>query len=153
MALETTMTDGIRREELKSKAEAELQKMRENCRSWGVSIEIKNIREYLSQAHINLADIGTSEEELQNCFKTGHMNAARTWLKLARERCNSQDVGAEVGYIRSLANEAKFALDEIGTSEEELERLLAAYKPSKSWWRRLFRKNGIDEGSSCCALH
>jgi len=65
----------------------------------------------------------------------------------------SLDVGAEVGYIRSLANEAKFALDEIGTSEEELEKLLAAYKPSKSWWRRLFRKNSKDEGSSCCALH
>lgn len=153
MTLETTMIDDIKKEELKSKAQAELQKMRENCRNWGVSIEIRNVREYISRANISLADIGTSEEELQNCFKTGHINAAKTWLKTARERCNSQDVGAEVGHIRSLANEAKFVLDEIGTSEEELERLLAAYKPVKSWWRRLFNRDGKGQGSACCSLH
>jgi hypothetical protein len=44
--------------------------MRENYQKWGVSIEIRSIREYIAQAGLSLADIGTSEEELQNCFRT-----------------------------------------------------------------------------------
>lgn len=153
MTVETAITNGIDREELIKKAQEELKKMRENCKTWGVSIEIKNIREYISRADLTLTDIGSSEEELQICFKTGHMNAARTWLAIAREHCNSQDVGAEVGYIRSLAGEAKFNLDEIGTSDEELERLLSFYKPVKKWWQRLFSKNETKENKTCCSLH
>lgn len=132
----TTATD------LRTKAEEELRKMRENCQKWGVNLEIKNIREYVAQAGLNLADTGTSEEELQNCFKTGHVNAAKTWLRMARERCESQDVSTEVGHIHNLVTEANATLAEVGTSEDELKNLLAAYKPARSWFRRLFKRTG-----------
>jgi len=152
--MEQTITDELKRAELKKKAEEELRKMRENCQKWGVSIEIRSIGEYVTQAGLSLADIGTSEEELQNCFKTGHINAAKTWLNMARERCESQDVSTEIGHIRSLIAEAKVTLADVGTSEEELEKLLAAYKPIKGWWRRLFvRRNGKQQESGCCSLH
>jgi hypothetical protein len=96
-----------------------------------VSLEIKNIREYVTQAGLSLADIGTSEEELQNCFKTGHINAAKSWLKMARERCESQDVSAEIGHIQNLVAEANSTLADVGTFREELQRLLKAYKPAR----------------------
>ncbi|HIE17851.1 MAG TPA: hypothetical protein EYP71_06605 [Dehalococcoidia bacterium] len=127
-------------EELIAKAKEELQKMRENRQRWGVSFEIKNIQEYLSQAGVGLDAIGTSEEELQESFKMGHTNAAKTWLQMARERCRTQDVSTEVGYIRSLVAEANITLDAIGTSEEELNKLLAAYKPARNWLAKLFRR-------------
>jgi hypothetical protein len=127
------------RVELKTKAEQELQKMRENCQKWGVSLEIKNIRDYMAQASLSLADVGTSEEELQSCFKTGHINAAKTWLKMARERSASADVSTEVGHIRSLVGEANVSYADVGTSEGELNELLAAYKPAQGWLRRLLR--------------
>ena len=126
-------------EDLRAKAKEELRKMRENCKKWGVSWEIENMREYVAQAGLSLADIGTSEENLQNCFKTGHINAAKTWLKMAGERCESQDVSAEIGHIRNLVAEADATLADVGTSEEELKRLLAGYKLQRSWFRRLFR--------------
>jgi len=46
----------------KAKAEEKLQKMREESKKWGVSHEIQAIREYVAQAGISLADIGTSED-------------------------------------------------------------------------------------------
>jgi len=154
VTMEQTITDELKRAELKKKTEEELRKMRENCQKWGVSIEIRNIREYIAQGGLSLADIGTSEEELQNCFKAGHINAAKTWLKMAKERCESQDVSTEIGHIRSLIAEANVILADVGTSEEELEKLLAAYKPIKGWWRRLFPgRNGKYQGSGCCSLH
>jgi hypothetical protein len=151
---EQAKTDELKRDEFKRKAEEELRKTRENCQKYGVSFEIKNIREYVAQAGLSLADIGTSEEELQNCFKAGHINVAKTWLNMAKERCESQDVSTEIGHIRNLIAEANVTLADMDTSEEELERLLAAYKPITGWWRRLFPgRNGKYQGSGCCSLH
>lgn len=126
---------------LKAKAEQELQKMRENYTRWGVSQEIENIRRYVAQAGLTLADIGTSEEELQNCFKTGHINAAKTWLRMARERCETEDVSAEITHIRNLVAEAGVTLADVGTSEEELNKLLLVFRSKhQKWYHRLFRR-------------
>ena len=126
---------------LKAKAEQELRKMRENYTRWGVSQEIENIRRYVAQAGLTLADIGTSEEELQNCFKIGHTNAARTWLRMARERYENEDVSAEVTHIRNLIAEAGITLADVGTSEEELNKLLTTFKSKqKKWYHKLLRR-------------
>jgi len=124
----------------RTKAEEELRKIRENSQKWGVNLEIGRLREYVEKAGISLADIGTSEEELQTCARNGLLNAARTWLKMARERCTNQDVSTEVGYIRSLVEEANATLADVGTSEEELKQLLAAYKPRRGFFRFWRRK-------------
>ncbi len=115
----------------RAKAEEQLKKIRENSQKWGVSLEISKLRGYVEKGGIKLSDIGTSEEELQTCARNGLINAALTWLRLAREHCTTQDVKREVGYVRSLAEEAGITLTELGTSEEELRELLAAYKPRR----------------------
>ena len=62
--------------------------MRDNRQRGVVGEEIKKIRESLTQGNLSLADIGTTEEELQLCFKTGHQNSAKNWLLVARELRN-----------------------------------------------------------------
>ena len=123
----------------RTKAEEELRKIRQNSQKWGVELEIKKLQEYVEKGGLKLSDIGTSEEELRACAQRGLINAALTWLRLARENCTSRDVSREVGYVRSLAEEAGITLTELGTSEQELRELLAAYKPRRGllrFWRR-----------------
>jgi hypothetical protein len=140
-------------EDYRAKAVEELKKMREDCQKWGVPLEVKNLREYVAKAGISLSDIGTSEEEIQDCFKVGHLNAAKTWLRMAREHCQTQDVSTEIGHIRSLIAEAKSTLADVGTSEEELRNLLAAYKPARSWFRKLFRRSATWKGLASYSVH
>lgn len=124
----------------KKKAEIELQKIRENCCRWPVSDEIKTMRQYLSQVGLSLADIGTSEEEVQSCFKEGHKNSAKNWLKVARDKYNTHNVNIAIGHIRNRLAEANLTLDDIGTSEVELSFLLSSHQPVRGWWHRLFRR-------------
>jgi len=124
------------KEDFRAKAAEELLKIKQDCQERGVVQEIKNIREYVDKAGISLADIGTSEEELQTCFKTGNMNAARTWLKRARERSVPWEVDTR-GHIRRLAAEASFTLADIGTSEEELQTLYEEARKEAIERRRL----------------
>lgn len=123
----------------RTKAEEELRKIRQNSQKWGVELELRKLREYLERGGLKPSEIGTSEEELKACAQRGLINAALTWLRLAREQCANRDVSREVGYVRSLAEEAGITLTELGTSEKELQELLAAYKPRRGllrFWRR-----------------
>ena len=124
----------------RQKAKAELQKIRENCHRWPVNEEIKAMRGYLGQASLSLADIGTSEEEVQSCFKEGHKNSAKNWLKVARENDSYQNIEAAIGHIRDRLAEASLTLDDIGTSEAELNFLLSSHQPDQYWWHRLFKR-------------
>jgi hypothetical protein len=124
----------------KSKAEKELQNMREFCPWRGVGDEIASIRENLALAGLSLADIGTSEEELQADLVTGNKNSAGHWLRVAKERCTTQNVSCEISHIRSRLAEAKLTLADIGSSEEELSSLLPAIRPRKKGWRLLFSR-------------
>ena len=122
----------------RQKAEIELRNIRQNCRLWPVKDDIKTLKEYLERAHLKLEDIGTSEEELQACFREGHKNSAKNWLKVARESDNHQNVEIAIGHIRDRLAEAGLTLDDIGTSEKELNFLLSSQQPVRGWWRRLF---------------
>jgi len=124
----------------KKKAEIELRDIRENCHRWPVKDDIKTLKEHLSQAGINLEDIGTSEEELQACFKEGHKNSAKNWLKVARDNDSYQNIETAIGHIRDRLAEASLTLDDIGTSEKELNFLLSSHQPAQSWWHRLFKR-------------
>ncbi|MCX7911711.1 MAG: hypothetical protein N2506_01920 [Dehalococcoidales bacterium] len=127
----------------KEKALSELKKIREYCHRWPVADEIRTMREYLKAGGLSLADIGTSEEEIQSCFREGHRNSARNWLKVARENDSYQNVLTAVHHIRNRIAEAGLTLDDIGTSEAELEFLLASRRPKKGLWQRLFGKRGL----------
>ena len=117
--------------DFKKSAEAELAKIRENCHKWAVTDEIQRMREYLARAGLTLADIGTTEDELKNCYKTGHRSSAQSWLQVAKDCCKQRDVSFELGLLRSRLAEASLALTDIGSSEDELSRLLAAAKTSR----------------------
>jgi hypothetical protein len=77
MATTEVITGGV--VDYRARAEEELKKMRENCQKWGVTLEIKNLREYVEKAGISLADIGTSEEELRKLLMA--YKSARSWLR------------------------------------------------------------------------
>lgn len=125
----------------KAKAENELRNMREFCQWRGVSEEIAAIRENLDLAGLGLADIGTSEDELQDAFITGNKSSAKHWLKAAKERYTTQDVSREIAQVRSRLKEAKLSLADIDSSEEELTSLLSAYKPTRKGWTLPFMRH------------
>ena len=51
--------------------------------------------------------------------------------------CRSQDVSAEISHIRSLGAKANVTLAAVSTFEEELNNLVEANKPARSWVHRL----------------
>ena len=104
-------------------AEAELRSIRTNCGKWPVSDNIQNLRNHLTRADLTLADIGTSEEELESCLKAGHKRSAQTWLQMARECCGERDVSFEIERVQSRLAEADLTPGDIGTSETELREL------------------------------
>ena len=69
--------------DLKSEIEMELRQVRDHCQRGGVAEEIQKIRENVVQGNLSLADIGTTEEELRQCLKTGYQNSAKNWLQIA----------------------------------------------------------------------
>jgi hypothetical protein len=125
--------------DFKSRAEAELRQMRDHCQRGVVGEEIKKIRESLTQGNLSLADIGTTEEELQLCFKTGHKDSAKSWLRMAREPRDVHDVSLAIANVRSRISEANLTLADVDTSEKELSDLLSPPKPVQGW-HRLFRR-------------
>ena len=71
--------------DFRKKAEEELQSIRENCHKWTVDDNITQMREYLTSAGLSLADVGTSEDEIQSCLKTGRNSAAHHGPRVSSE--------------------------------------------------------------------
>ena len=115
---------------LMAKGEAELRKIRENCGKWAVDEDAANLREYLVRSGLSLKDLGSSENELASCIKMGFTSSARNWLKVARENVASQDVTFCVGQIRVRLAQVNLSPNDIGSSEEELNKLLVPRKRS-----------------------
>lgn len=107
-------------------AEEELRNIRENCGKWSVKDNIENMRYQLRKAGLSLADIGTSEEELNECFQSGQKRAALAWLHLAKTRCEERDVSFVVRAVLERLAEADLTLNDIGSSQEEIIGLLPA---------------------------
>ena len=111
-------------------AKEELRKMRGGCIQWSVTEEAHNLRMLLASSGLKLEDIGSSEDELASYVKEGLMNSARNWLSVARENAASQDVAYGVNQVRVRLEQAHLSPFDIGSSEEELGRLLANNKRS-----------------------
>jgi len=76
---------------------------------------------------------------------TNGRKEAAEWLALARERSTSDDVTAEIGYVRKYAVRDRCCMAcgfrNIGTSEGELRSLLLkGYKAAAAMWLRLARE-------------
>jgi len=83
---------------------------------------IAYVREYLAREDAELATIGTSEEELQRLLIKGYIAEAGKWLGYARDRNSKNDY--DVIRVREYLVKAGATFSDIGTSEEELQRLL-----------------------------
>jgi urocanate hydratase len=97
---------------------------RERSTHQSVDSEINYVRDYVKKAKITFKDIGTSEKELEELLLKGYKAEAEHWLRLAWARCTNQSVESEINYVRKYAALAKITLEDIGTSEDELEKLV-----------------------------
>ena len=98
---------------------------RERAEKGDVEMEVKRVRQHASDAGVTLEEIGTSEKKLKGLLVKGNIAASKDWLRLARERAEKGDVEMEVKRVRQHASDAGVTLEEIGTSEKELEELLS----------------------------
>ena len=80
-------------------------------------------REYLVKAGIKPEEIGTSEKELIELEKKGYKYKAKYWLDRTREFSKKEDVEDKIRFLRDYLAKAELKLEDIGTSEEELESL------------------------------
>ncbi len=99
-----------------------LQLTRERVNSGSMDSHVGYIREYVEKAGVTLEDIGTNEAEIAGLLKTSYIAEARTWLNLARERADKQNIESEIGYLRQYAKLAGVSLEDLGTTETELKK-------------------------------
>jgi len=81
--------------------------------------DIAALNDELAKAHLTLADIGTSAEELDKLKAHGHIGAARNWLTKARTE-DPRFTAENVAYVRSEIRKAQSTFAKIRTSENEL---------------------------------
>jgi hypothetical protein len=79
---------------------------------------IEYVRQEALKGNFSLADIGTSEEELEELRVKGCMTVAQESLGFLRNGTSQYDLFIE--YVRKEARKGNFSLADIGTSEEEL---------------------------------
>jgi hypothetical protein len=82
---------------------------------------IANVREEAQKGNLSLADIGTSEKELEELRIKGCKVAARDWLSHLRRGTDHYDLN--IALVRNEAQKGSFTLEDIDTSEDELEKL------------------------------
>lgn len=94
---------------------------------------VRYIRRDVERAHLDLADIGTSEGELEKLCMLGVKIDAQVWLAILR-RGSSQYEGI-ISHIRDDVKKGGLVLADIGTSEEEFQKLctLGAKVAVQNW--------------------
>ncbi len=107
-----------------------------------VKLEIQYLREYVRKAGCSLEDIGTSEEELKSLRAKGYRSEAQKRLDLVRSHANLHgEVEDRIRIFREYAKKARYSLEDVGTSEEELSDLLViGYKTEAKKWLGFARK-------------
>jgi len=80
---------------------------------------IRYVREEVRKGGFTLEDIGTSEEELEELRVMGCKVSARKYLDYLRKGSDQYDT--YIRYVREEVRKGGFTLEDIGTSEEELE--------------------------------
>jgi|GEM_PF-3347817 len=121
-------------DELNARGWLDYLRQRSDSGSLGESA-VKYVREYTAKASLTLADIGTSEKELGKLLRQAHGNCARRWLDHLRRGSDVTLGPSAVRYVNEYAVKANITLADIGTSEEELAKLLRlAYGNSARTW-------------------
>ena len=85
---------------------------------------LKHLREEVQRGGLTLKDIGTSEEELERLRVEGCKTSAQNTLKYLRSGTDQYEDSLK--RLRKEVQKGGLTLKDIGTSEEELERLRPA---------------------------
>lgn len=108
----------------KSEAKKYLDWVREFSKRASVEQAVGLLRELVTKASCTLKSIGTSKEELNELLLIGYKSEAKRWLIDARENSMNADVSNAVRLVQWAANKAHCTLTDIGTNDEELNKLL-----------------------------
>ncbi len=81
------------------------------------------VREYAEKANVTLEELGTTEEELREIEKRSHIYLAKFFLNVSRKNSVSQSVEVEVSSVKEDAKKGGITLEELGTTDEELNNL------------------------------
>jgi hypothetical protein len=94
---------------------------------------IAYLRDEIRNGGLTLADIGTSETELNQLQRKGAAKAAQKWLSYLRQ--DTEYYKSFTAYVREEGQNAGLTLADIGTSEEELTQLQrkGAAKEAMKW--------------------
>jgi hypothetical protein len=124
----------------KKKAREEAQKWLKRLRSGIEHYEIclGFLLEEAQKGGLTLEDIGTSKEELEQLRIKGCKAEARRWLEYLRSGTGHYDTFLK--YLREEVQRGGLTLEDVGTSEEELEQLRIKYfKANAQYWLEYLR--------------
>jgi hypothetical protein len=107
--------------QVRQQATYKLDNLRRGTSNYGG--ELRALRQQLTNGGLTLADIGTSEEELEQLRVLGCKTVATNHLNNLRRGSSSLDY--ELRGLRQQLTNGGLTLADIGTSEEELESLLS----------------------------
>ncbi|MBP7006010.1 hypothetical protein KBB27_02730 [Patescibacteria group bacterium] len=101
---------------------------------------LRYLREEAEKAGLSLVDLGTDEEELKRLRVLGCKTTALGWLQHLRKGIEQHEAFFE--YFRQEVEKGGLSLTDLGTSEEELEKLrLLGRKVAHNEWLRGLHEN------------
>jgi hypothetical protein len=106
-----------------SKIKKLLETVRSNSSTGLVDQNASDLLEWVNSMDVSLEEIGTSEDELKRLINEGQVSQAKSFLAIAREMKSKSYVRIAIMMVKKHAGEAAISLEEIGTSEEELEEI------------------------------
>jgi len=109
------------------KAQRLLEELRKGSRDH--QKKTRELYEALSQAGVGLADIGTSEQELQTLAQKGRRLAAEAFLGKLRQSTNVEAFRDYYIHLSSEMKKGDLQLADIGSSEEEIDNLMQKLLP------------------------
>ena len=119
----------IRKKSMRRKREKELLKSakrwlkRAKGKGRDVRICIDYVKQDLRMACAEPENIGTSDKELKELLQNYFLNSAKGCLERIRRK-KGRFIGQYVSYMRTWLEEGRLELEDIGTNEEEISKIL-----------------------------
>jgi len=103
----------------------------ETSNAQDVTYEIRNVREYVHMAGCSLQELYISEEVISWLLRRGCLSEAIHWLEVARDSSRRpEEIRYAAERVFGLIDKAKETLDVVGTTEEELLKIIFPWRSS-----------------------
>lgn len=142
VVIESTQ-EGMERDELKKEAVEYLEELRQSGEEGNALvyyITLDSLKGNLEEGNIKPSEIGISEKEMKE-FHVKHCRlSAKRWLRYLREGDEHYEMSLD--FLKDNLEDGGLSLEDIGTSEEELEELrIVGIKLSAKKWLGYAREN------------